>query len=98
MDTVARVLHEGDRVARQESDVVDPGVRAVRLEEERQRARVGRRARLGQLLDRSPTAGGRVLDAGDVRVAGLVEEELLELAVRPEEAILRAFERRRLRV
>jgi len=60
--------------------------------------------RLRQLLDRSPTARaagparlGAVLSAEGVRVAGFVEEELLEVRAWPELAVLGSLERRRLR-
>ena len=59
----------------------------------------GARARgaLGELEDRSPTAGGGVLDAFLVGVPGLVEEELREIRSRLEGAVLGPLERGRFR-
>ena len=53
------------------------------------------RVALGELEHAGPAAD-RVLGARRVGVAGLVEEELAEAAAGPEDAVLRALERRAL--
>src|SRR5262249_17395563 len=70
------------------------GVRLVALEEDRELTGARGRALLRELEDGVPAAAAVVLDAGRVRVAGLVEEELLELRAGPEEPVLRRIERR----
>src|SRR5206468_4094503 len=83
-----------DQVLRQEGHVVEAGVRLVALEEDRELTGARGRAPLRELEDRVPAAAAVVLDAGRVRVAGLVEEELLELRAGPEKPVLRPLERR----
>src|SRR6266849_974491 len=101
VEQIAGVLDEGDLARRKKRDVVETALVLVRQEEERQLPRVRRRAGLGQALDRSPAARAAgaarlvaVLDAEGVRVARLVEEELLEARAWAELAVLGPLERR----
>src|SRR6476646_2990069 len=80
---VAGVLDERDLVLGDERRVVETGVRDVALVEEAERAGVGRRILLRQLEYARPAAV-RVLRAGHVPVARLVEEEIIEPALRPD--------------
>src|SRR6185437_7513229 len=90
-----------DLVRRQERVVVEAGHVLVAAEEERELPAVGRWTRLRELLNRAPAARAAgagdlvaVFGAGGVGVARLVEEELLEVRARPEQAVLRTLERR----
>src|SRR5262245_66547128 len=94
VEPVPAILDENDVVLIPESDVVERRVVEVSPVEQRERARVCGRARLRQLVD-----GAEAAELGSglgrrVRVARLIEEELLELVAGAELTVLGTLERR----
>src|SRR3954467_8522038 len=93
VEPVALILHEDQMRLVEERDVVEARVILVGLIEQPQRAPVALRV-LPQLLNRAEaTVGGSGLGR-EVRVAGLGEEELLEVRAWLELAVLGPLERR----
>jgi hypothetical protein len=90
---VAGVLDEHDLVLGEEGAVVEAAVYDVTQIDEGEGAGAGRRALLGQLEHGAEAAECRAGLGARVGVAGLVEEELLELRARMKLAVLRPLER-----
>src|SRR5262245_22093847 len=92
---VAGVLDEDDFVLRPEPDVIKPAVGDVAPVEDGQPPVNHGRVGLGQFENGAETAESDARLSERVGVAGLVEEEFCEVGARPELAVLRPLERRR---